>query len=255
MPGYRSGDLSSMNSPRLAAHRGDGLGERRDAGAGELRVEPVPRIEATDFRQREVGQGPLTPCLALDDHLSAAIGEDLFDVGRALERQCRAGSPARRPSCAAGRTPRTSRAARRPGRTPARCSRVRTLTHRDARRPRAWVVGPPRQAPPPRLRRPPRVPPEILPRMPLPFAYRPWRHCRARAPCHAALETRRAPRLRRPRCCCSHPAFGVRRLPAVPGTQHPVPGPALRMAHGLEFVERRGQPFQPTIVGDEVEME
>ena len=29
----------------------------------------------------------------------------------------------------------------------------------------------------------------------------------------------------------------------------------LKMSHGLEFVERRGQPFQSTIVSDEVEME
>jgi hypothetical protein len=33
-------------------------------------------------------------------------------------------------------------------------------------------------------------------------------------------------------------------------------GPApLRMAGGFEFVQRRGQPFQPAIVRDEVEME
>jgi hypothetical protein len=29
----------------------------------------------------------------------------------------------------------------------------------------------------------------------------------------------------------------------------------LRMTHGLEFVQRRGQPFQSAIVSDHVEME
>ena len=32
-------------------------------------------------------------------------------------------------------------------------------------------------------------------------------------------------------------------------------GPRSRTSRGLEFVKRRGQPFQPTIVSDEVEME
>ena len=43
-------------------------------------------------------------------------------------------------------------------------------------------------------------------------------------------------------------AGSVRVLPLMMSTR-------LRMAHGLEFVKRRGQPLQSTIVSDEVEME
>ena len=87
IPGYSIGCLQFDEEPALAAKRGNRLAERRHARAGELRVEPFACVQAADFRQREVGQRPLTLCLALDDHLPATVGEDLFDVGRALECQ------------------------------------------------------------------------------------------------------------------------------------------------------------------------
>jgi hypothetical protein len=59
---------------------------------------------------------------------------------------------------------------------------------------------------------------------------------------------------------CRNPGSGAFYVAAFaaggrPGILTESPRPPLRMAHGLEFVKRRSQPFQSTIVSDEVEME
>ena len=76
--------MNSPVRPRTAAIVSANVGMRVPAN---FAIEPRAGVQAADFGQREVGQRPLPSRLALDDHLTAAVGEDLLDVGRPLERR------------------------------------------------------------------------------------------------------------------------------------------------------------------------
>ncbi len=68
------------------ADRRDGLGQRRDARAGEARVVPTAGVEAAHLGECEVVERPLASRLALHHDRPGAFGEDLLDIGGALER-------------------------------------------------------------------------------------------------------------------------------------------------------------------------
>ena len=72
---------------RLGPHQVDRFLERQQPRAGELLVEPRARVEPLELGEREVVDVPvlagLRPLLRLDE----PVGEHLFDVGRAFERE------------------------------------------------------------------------------------------------------------------------------------------------------------------------